>query len=701
MSQKVDQATIIILDIGKNTSSDDKSENNFFEKAINCTKRIIERKIMSQGKDLVGILLLGSKKTRNNLAEQCPGDFKRIELFIDLETPSWKMIRDLPTAPTIAKGDWFDALIVAADFFKNCFSGYKTQNRRILLMTNFESTSKVDESQFEQVLNGFKEEDFQVDVIGYDIYSDTYKNNDVHFIRRLVDGTNGVSALFDDTMRYLVFHKKRHVNPIPWNVDLCIGPNIKIPVSSYIRIKDEHVVKSWTKAVRDPVTGSASVTEAATKKTLYMNPENKDVVKSPELIKGFHYGQELIPFLDVDKTLIYNSGPKSLTVYGFTDAKRVQWQNLNGDGLSYIFGRKGDKKAQEAVRTLVECLIESNLVGIVRRVYNNGNAPRMYVLMPVIDPNDYVCLSMAGICFKEEIKYMAFPQIEKVTCNKEQVDAFKDLIKAMDLTNAYNDDYDDNEAFPVAETISPSIQYVLDCIAFRAMNPGKPLPPPRKDIMMLFSVPELIEKNSVDIIDKLKTLFVLKKVEIKKRNKKQDVSNNDDAMDSSSKMNESIVNDLPKVDLPISSKTDKIKNIGTVDPINDYKALKDLGKPMKEIVSEMTNAIECLFHSNLDGHCARALDAMKFLRTESIVGDPSDYNNWLRNFKIELHNRNKNNIIELIKEKQLNYIIKDENSLSKYDSNDCDESQFYEMDTAPNITETDISTEVNDFFNDM
>ncbi|KPJ02457.1 X-ray repair cross-complementing protein 5 [Papilio xuthus] len=699
MAQKVDQATIIILDIGKNTSNDDKSEKSFFENAIDCTKRIIERKIMSQGKDLLGILLLGSKKSKNNLAEQCPGDFKRIELFIDLETPSWKMIRDLPTAPTTAKGDWFDALIVAADYFKNCFSGYKTQNRRIILMTNFESSSKLDESQFERVLNGFKEEDFQVDVIGYDIYTDTYKYDDVGYIRRLVDGTNGVSALFDDTMRYLVFHKRRHINPMPWNVDLCIGPNIKIPVSSYIRIKDESVVKSWTKAVRDPVTGSASTTEAASKKTWYINPENKDVIKSPELIKGFHYGQELIPFLDVDKTLLYNSGSKSLTVYGFTDAKRVQWHNLNGDGLSYIFGRKGDKKAQEAVRILVECLMESNLVGIVRRVYNNGNAPRMYVLMPVIDSNDYVCLSMAGICFKEEIKYMAFPQIEKVTCNKEQVDAFKDLIKAMDLTNAYNDDYDDNEAFPIAETISPSIQYVLDCIAFRAMNPGKPLPPPRKDIMMLFKVPELIEKNTVDIVDKLKTLFVLKKVEVKKRNK-QVVANNDE-MVSSSKTDESIVNDLPKVDLPVSSKSVKIKSIGTVDPVNDYKALKELGKPKKDLISEMTNAIESLFHSNLDGHCTKALDAMKVLRTESIVGDPSDYNNWLRNLKIELLNRKKDDVIELIKQKQLNYIIKDENILSKYDSNDGDESQFYEMDTAPNFTETDISTEVNDFFNDM
>lgn len=97
MAPKVDQATMIILDIGRNVSdTEEKNEKSFFEEARVCTSRIIERKILSQGKNLLGILLLGSKKTNNNMAEQCPGAFKRIEMYKELQEPTWEMIRNLP-----------------------------------------------------------------------------------------------------------------------------------------------------------------------------------------------------------------------------------------------------------------------------------------------------------------------------------------------------------------------------------------------------------------------------------------------------------------------------------------------------------------------------------------------------------------------------------------------------------------------------
>lgn len=91
------QATVIILDIGRNVSTaDEKNQKSFFERAKECTARILERKILSQGKNLVGILLLGSKKTKNNMASQYEGAFRHIELLTELQTPTWNMIRNLP-----------------------------------------------------------------------------------------------------------------------------------------------------------------------------------------------------------------------------------------------------------------------------------------------------------------------------------------------------------------------------------------------------------------------------------------------------------------------------------------------------------------------------------------------------------------------------------------------------------------------------
>lgn len=54
--------------------------------------------------------------------------------------------------PSKSRGDWMDALIVAADHFINGISGVKINTRKIILMTNFMSPTQLEESDIEQVL---------------------------------------------------------------------------------------------------------------------------------------------------------------------------------------------------------------------------------------------------------------------------------------------------------------------------------------------------------------------------------------------------------------------------------------------------------------------------------------------------------------------------------------------------------------------
>ena len=559
---------------------------------------------------------------------------------------------------------------------------------------------------FFQVLNGFKEECYEVDVIGPDILSKEYENESTELIKQFVEATEGVTGTLENIMKYdLLFHRKKVANAIPWNIDLSIGPNIKIPVSCYSRIKDDPAVKHWQKAVKDPITSTSSTSEAVMKTREYVNQESGAVVEASEKLQGFQYGQKIIPFSEHDKTMLYQPGEKCLSVYGFTSADNIKWQNLNGTGLNYVFGRKNDKRAQKAIRCLVECLHELNLVAIVRKVHFNNTAAKMFALMPVIDTNNYVCLSLAGVCYKEDIKQMSFPatNLKKHKCTQEQVDAFKELINAMDLTKAYDDTFDDTEAFPVAECVSPSVQYVLDCIAFRAMNPDKPLPKPREEILTLFKVPPLIEENARKPLEKLKGLFTLTKVEVKKRKNKNaplDIDQFKIPVGDLQSDNPDIPN-IPKIHLPTKDVVDEIKTISTINPIEDFKALQNRNKPLSELATEMIKAIESLIHNNIDGNYSKALDAMKHLRTEFVKTDLTDYNDWIKKLKAELADCDKTNVVDLITEKQVSYILKHENSLSTYeDEHSHEESQLYENDTIPNATELTISTDVQNMFDD-
>ncbi|XP_035444431.2 X-ray repair cross-complementing protein 5 [Spodoptera frugiperda] len=703
-----EQGTILILDIGRNVSAvDEKDEKCFFQSARECAARIIERKILNQGKNLIGIILVGSKTTNNNLAKQFDGAFKRIQVLSDMVTPTWEMIRQLPEQPTDTKGDWFEALIVAADYYKNVLSGVKLENKQIILLTNFKKKASFDPENIDEVLNGFVDEGYEVNVIGPDIESEEYeKNESVQLVKRFIDSTGGATSTIDNIMKYdLLFHRKKLVKGTPWNVDLSIGPNIKIPVSAYIRTRDEPAVKNWVKSVKDPATGKSSKSESVTKTKEYINEETGQAVDGSNKISGHHYGQQIIPLSEIDKNLMYQSGVKCLSVYGFTSADNIQWQNLNGNGLSYVFGRKGDKKAQKVVRCLVECLHDLNLVCIVRKVHNNNNLPKLHVLMPVIDTNNYVCLSMIGICYKEEIKQMSFPttNLKKHKCSEEQVNAFKDLISAMDLTNAYDDTFDDNEAFPVAECVSPSVQYVLDCIAFRALNPDKPLPKPREEIMTLFKVPPLLEENARKPLEKLKTLFTLTKVEQKKRQNKN-LLMNIDQMQNPNQTDNPITPNMQsyKVHMPTKDEAENaIKSISTINPVEDFKALQSQNKDLSELTKGMIKAIESLILYNIDGKYNKALDAMKHLRMEFIKSDPTDYNNWIKKLKSDLVEHGKTEVLNQIIENQVSFILKRENELSNYEEEHShDESQLFENDTIPDSTEITISTDVLNMFDD-
>lgn len=558
------------------------------------------------------------------------------------------------------------------------------------------------------MLSGLQEDNFEIDIIGPDIHDENHDSNDIELAKQFATVTNGATEPFCNIMQYLLFHKKKLKNPTPWNVDLSIGPNIKIPASVYIRLRDEPVVKSWQKAVKDRVTSTASTSEGIMKHTDFVNTDNQTAVDKNNIIKGYNYGQTVIPIGECDKTMLYESGQKCLSVYGFTHATNINWQTLCGDGLQYIFGRKGNKKAQNAIQCLVMCLHELKLVGLVRRVYNNGNAPKMFAVMPVIDTNNFICLSMTEVCFKEDIKNITFPStnLKKFACTDKQVNAFKDLIHAMDLTKAYDESFDEAEAFPIAETVSPSAQYILDCIAFRAMNAGKPLPQPRDEIMMLFKQPPLIEKRSRDPLEKLKQLFTLNEVEVKTRNKKNNDIQSDNipmkAFDDpiTNDDNNGGVADAPKIQLP--KKTNEVVRIGTIDPIEDYKALSNKDKKLSDLAPELTDAIESLIYYNIDGNYSKALDAISFFRCECVKTEPSHYNIWLQKFRTALVERKKQEVVNLIAERQLSFILKEENPLSNYETEDShDDSQAYENETIPNSTDLNLPSTVNDMFDEM
>ncbi|XP_068618042.1 X-ray repair cross-complementing protein 5 [Battus philenor] len=688
------QATLIIFDIGINTL-EVQGDKNFFQRSKECITRIIERKIMSQENELIGIILMGSNKIDLNSEL-----YKNIEIFNKLQAPSWEMIRNLPNKPTQSSNDWFSALIDATTYFTTAVKSNKTKliEKRIVIFTNFLKSTHINQDEIQKALEEFIKQNYRIDVIGCTVNSENCMTRDIHTVKKILETTNGISESFDQAMKEFIFYKKKIVTGNAWNVDLCIGNiknrKIKIPVSCYLRvktIKNDDFLKKWKHAVRDPITGKASNSQTVGKKTQYFDEAN-NIIKPENILEGYQYGEAIIPLSELDKPLLYKSGPVSIDVYGFTAASNIKLETLNHDTLMYIYGQKGCKNANFAIKCLAQCLMDSpNLVGIARVVKKENKSARMYALFPVQE-EDFICLSMVSICFKEEIKCMAFPSTEsaKFDFTLEQVDAFKDFIKNMDLDRD-NNELDEYETFQIGEVPSPSVQHIFDAIVNRAKNPGEPLPPPRPDVMKLFEALPSLRNYANNSLQKLKSLFVLNYV--KNKDGINLSSNNLDVSDSA--INDD--KDITKAE-QLDTVYKYVYNIGTVNPVNDLKLCLSEGKNFHVLEKEMTDAIEILIYSDLDERQSKALEAISFLRTEAVKSDPSFYNNWLKNLKSELVLRERNDIINLLKDNKIDYILNDENKLSTITFENKD---IYEVDTMEYFEENSVPSDVDELFNNM
>lgn len=78
------------------------------------------QQIFSQPNDEIGLVLMGTDTSNNNL-NRTIGGYENISEAFDMAQTNWQMLRilDKEISTQKAVADWMDALIVAMDFMKN------------------------------------------------------------------------------------------------------------------------------------------------------------------------------------------------------------------------------------------------------------------------------------------------------------------------------------------------------------------------------------------------------------------------------------------------------------------------------------------------------------------------------------------------------------------------------------------------------
>ncbi|XP_062546603.1 X-ray repair cross-complementing protein 5 [Armigeres subalbatus] len=708
------EGCMIILDVGKDTLV--KSGNDgqtFFERAKNCVSKIVQRKIFSKPQDEVGLVLMGTDETNNQLNLDY-GGYQYISEAFELNPSNWQMLRILEKQvhPSTVNGDWFDALIVAMNFLKVNAQAKKFASLKIILVSALSVASHLDSDQMDSVVAKLKDMPCELNVINdsvefcsdsdkqdgehltfetFGIFSQKHQKtneqrNNEEMLTDIVYKSNGALCNIDFAELLLVHFEKKVTRAAPWNSILSIGNKIQISISAFLLITEEKGLGSFK-------TESSFPNASVQLKTDYFKNDQPFEPDYQNVINGYMYGSTVVPY-DSEIDIDYKSGEQRLSCLGFTLVSNILDEYLSGTGTHVVVPRKECIASEAKLGALVKAMIDLNVVMIVTKVYRRDTRPKINVLMPTYRKR-YPCLIMLELCFQEEVALLKFPPLlsNKNIPTDAQYESIDKLIDSMDLMDALDDDTGSKEAFALHKTLNPIHQHMYRTVAYRALHPKAHLPAMDEELKKLVDVPSKIRERCKPVMEEVKNLFPLKEVKVNARLKWLQKANKITADGDATVVGTSQQNATDAEEDLDDQRT--IVEVGTVSPAEDFALLLKRGEKFVILCGQIQNVISDLVFKSMTIQYEKVAMAMMMYREEAKLMGPYRYNEWIAEFKKSLLSRNKQEFWEkVVLRERFGLIGTSESDMSTITTDEVEE--FYNVNIAPKASSADDNADYVD-----
>ncbi|XP_033216758.1 X-ray repair cross-complementing protein 5-like [Belonocnema kinseyi] len=570
MSKKQKEALVFVVNVGK--TSKEKAENeteSFLDKSKNIIKQVMERKIFMRPEDIVGVICMGSNKTKNK-----PGMENIQVLKDDLLVPTWNLVEEvLALEGTEKTSNWVEGLHVALQYMKeNCMG--RQHIAKIMILNDFQEEEDIME-QFSagtikaEVLDSVSSE---LIIIGKNPLDEAHRK-ELNLSEKLaLHVCNMVDGVYEEIDKYFWetrFYKNPPVNPSAWKCELRIA-DVKIYTSTYVKVTEPPPFPSWKITTGENSVGYPPDGGNDVKKTRELVDRYRDITDPEEAIKGYKYGGKFIPFSEEDVEVTKFQGTtKSLIVRGFVKQEDVSIEYWFGKGCHVIVASLGSERQFYSLLTAMRDL---GLVAIVRKVYCANSIPKMGVLFPRMQPGEPACLVHVSIPFAEERRVLKSKPVKTLAKNlsEEQKQDIEDYIDAFTLPP--NED-GEVELFNPGSFCDPCKQYKWDNLSHRALN-RVPLPPMDKALLNLISSPESLIQKCKPVVERLKT-WVEPKVE--KPKEKFEIGHKIEEIDQETQQTEeNLIRAAEEAEHEMKRKEDLFKEISEATTAMDEDLLNEM-----------------------------------------------------------------------------------------------------------------------------
>lgn len=400
---------------------------------------------------------------------------------------------------------------------------------------------------------------------------------------------------------------------------------------------------------------------------------------------SFRYLYGGVPVPDVqDSDENVKKSEKGLFCIGFTSAKYVRDEYLVGETMYVVVPQKGTQVAPRQFSALLKAMHGLDFVIIARYVYRTGTAPKLMALFPSENS-----MQMMELFFKDNHVSVRFPPLDSQATepSEDQLNFMDKFIDANDLTKV--------EAGPTQKPtekfkklLDPGLQYMYRAIAHRALNPSDPLLKPDEDVMALITPPQKIDPA---MLEEMKNMFPLKPAKVTNREKFMANLQNVDT----DKPNEN-----GNANVKVHSSESDVIEIGTVKPADDFMELLDRGEPFNMLATQIQNVIMNLMVKSMVAMDEKIHKALLVYRETAKQKAPFQYNTFIEKFKVDLHDRNKTELWDLIVKEGLGLITRHEGEMSTVSDEEANE--FYKSDEIAAQTMKDVEMDAsNDDFDDV
>lgn len=681
------ESLVLLLDVGPKT-------HGVLPQVEKVCAMLLEKKLIYNKFDEVGIVLFGTAETNNELTKEV-GGYENIVVLRGIKVVDGDLVDVLDQLPRgTVPGDFLDAIVVGMDMLIKKYGPTNKGKKRLCLITNalshlrdpYEGTK---EDQVSTIALQMTEQAIKLEcvVVRGKLTSDADKQvmdeND-QLLDLFTKRTWAKTLYVESATSLLGALRTRSIAPVTiFRGDLEISSRLKIKVWVYKKTSEEKFPTLKKYSDKAPASDKFATREIKVDYE-YRSIHDPDKVVPPEQrIKGYRYGPEVVPISSDAWEAVKFKPEKSVKLLGFTDAKNILRQYYMKD-VNIFIAEPGKREAVIAVSALARAMKEMNKVAIVRCVWRQGQAGVVIgVLTPNVSLKDNIpdSLYFNVLPFAEDVREFQFPSFKNLPATfqptEEQQEAADNLVMMLDLAPPAKE-----ENLKPDLTPNPVLERFYHFLELKVKNPDAAVPPLDEALKKITEPDaELLSQNK-SVIDEFQRCFEVKDNYKKKkstRSSKEKPSGSDDEKEAAEDLKEvktlKTTNDNSSVKVDNSDEKPSsalqtnsaaiVDKIGNITPVLDFEAMLSrrdspdwITKAIKGLRSKILELVEDSFEGN---NYEKAVECLVALRKGCVLEqEPTQFNDFLQYLCRFCREHDLNDFCELLGLKGMTLITKSE-----------------------------------------